>query len=249
MAIEPLTLSIDDLKIEYQMMKNELTRLDDLYQEVKSEKQEVKRTARGGATVFTAQQNQVLNSIATSRISVISKLADIRRSMEDMKLKEFNANKALNAEGGVDSALMQELLANIFTMKDDDIATLVATQQVAESDSHEAEAQENLLAAAELIDSFTEEVKEGEVTPEDQYQLLQDVADREALELVYDISSSSFKAISTAVGDAGTLLEDEYLEKHAKEVVDLLSTLEVTVALEQEVAITPIKNFPLVEIC
>ena len=248
MAIEPLTLSIDELMIEYQMMKGELDRLDKLYNEVQSEKQEFKRTSRGGGTVFTAQQNQVLNSIATSRISVISKLSDIRRSMEDMKLKEFNANKALNAEGGVDSALMQELLANIFTMKDDDIANLVATQQAKETDSPEADVQENLLAAAELIDSFAEEAKEEEVTPEDQYQLLQDVADRESLELVYDITSSSFKAISTATGDAGTLLEDEYLEKHAKEVVDLLATLEVTVDLEQELAITPIKNFPLVEI-
>ena len=91
MALEQLKLSLEPLMVEYDLLKTELDRLNALYNEVTSEKNDSKSTTRG-STVFISQQNQVLNSISTSRVSVISKMSDIRRNIEELKIKEFNAN-------------------------------------------------------------------------------------------------------------------------------------------------------------
>ena len=68
MALEQLKLSLEPLMVEYDLLKTELDRLNALYNEVTSEKNDSKSTARG-STVFISQQNQVLNSISTSRVT------------------------------------------------------------------------------------------------------------------------------------------------------------------------------------
>ena len=68
MALEQLKLSLEPLMVEYDLLKTELDRLNNLYSEVTSEKNSSKSTARG-STVFISQQNQVLNSISTSRVT------------------------------------------------------------------------------------------------------------------------------------------------------------------------------------
>lgn len=68
MALEQLKLSLEPLMVEYDLLKTELDRLNALYNEVTSEKNDSKSTTRG-STVFISQQNQVLNSISTSRVT------------------------------------------------------------------------------------------------------------------------------------------------------------------------------------
>lgn len=246
MALEQLKLSLEPLMVEYDLLKTELDRLNTLYSEVTSEKNDSKSTTRG-STVFISQQNQVLNSISTSRVSVISKMSDIRRNIEELKIKEFNANKYITDENGGDSALVKEMIANIFSMKDDEISKLVSQQESVEEDT--ADVTENLAAAEALIDGFSTGADSETETLEEQFTTLQKVCDKEMLEVAYDIASEKFVVLSTAPTDSGTIVSDEYLEAHAKDLVDILANLEVTEIDEKlEQAVTPVRSFPLVEL-
>ena len=245
MALEQLKLSLEPLMVEYDLLKTELDRLNALYNEVTSEKNDSKSTTRG-STVFISQQNQVLNSISTSRVSVISKMSDIRRNIEELKIKEFNANKSLTDENGADSALVKEMIANIFSMKDDEISKLVSQQ---ESTNEDEEVTENLAAAEALIDGFSTKDDSDTETLEEQFTTIQKVCDKEMLEVAYDIASKQFVVLSTAPTDSGTIVSDDYLEAHAKDLVDILANLEVTEIDENlEQAVTPVRSFPLVEL-
>ena len=245
MALEQLKLSLEPLMVEYDLLKTELDRLNALYNEVTSEKNDSKSTTRG-STVFISQQNQVLNSISTSRVSVISKMSDIRRNIEELKIKEFNANKSLTDENGADSALVKEMIANIFSMKDDEISKLVSQQ---ESTNEVEDVTENLAAAEALIDGFSTNDDSDTETLEEQFTTIQKVCDKEMLEVAYDIDSKQFVVLSTAPTDSGTIVSDDYLEAHAKDLVDILANLEVTEIDEKlEQAVTPVRSFPLVEL-
>ena len=245
MALEQLKLSLEPLMVEYDLLKTELDRLNVLYNEVTSEKNDSKSTTRG-STVFISQQNQVLNSISTSRVSVISKMSDIRRNIEELKIKEFNANKSLTDENGADSALVKEMIANIFSMKDDEISKLVSQQ---ESTNEDEDVTENLAAAEALIDGFSTKDDSDTETLEEQFTTIQKVCDKEMLEVAYDIASKQFVVLSTAPTDSGTIVSDDYLEAHAKDLVDILANLEVTEIDEKlEQAVTPVRSFPLVEL-
>lgn len=245
MALEQLKLSLEPLMVEYDLLKTELDRLNALYNEVTSEKNDSKSTTRG-STVFISQQNQVLNSISTSRVSVISKMSDIRRNIEELKIKEFNANKSLTDENGADSALVKEMIANIFSMKDDEISKLVSQQ---ESTNEDEDVTENLAAAEALIDGFSTNDDSDTETLEEQFTTIQKVCDKEMLEVAYDIASKQFVVLSTAPTDSGTIVSDDYLEAHAKDLVDILANLEVTEIDEKlEQAVTPVRSFPLVEL-
>ena len=245
MALEQLKLSLEPLMVEYDLLKTELDRLNALYSEVTSEKNDSKSTTRG-STVFISQQNQVLNSISTSRVSVISKMSDIRRNIEELKIKEFNANKSLTDENGADSALVKEMIANIFSMKDDEISKLVSQQ---ESTNEDEDVTENLAEAEALIDGFSTNDDSDTETLEEQFTTIQKVCDKEMLEVAYDIASKQFVVLSTAPTDSGTIVSDDYLEAHAKDLVDILANLEVTEIDEKlEQAVTPVRSFPLVEL-
>ena len=245
MALEQLKLSLEPLMVEYDLLKTELDRLNALYNEVTSEKNDSKSTTRG-STVFISQQNQVLNSISTSRVSVISKMSDIRRNIEELKIKEFNANKSLTDENGADSALVKEMIANIFSMKDDEISKLVSQQ---ESTNEDEDVTENLAAAEALIDGFSTNDDSDTEALEEQFTTIQKVCDKEMLEVAYDIASKQFVVLSTAPTDSGTIVSDDYLEAHAKDLVDILANLEVTEIDEKlEQAVTPVRSFPLVEL-
>ena len=245
MALEHLKLSLEPLMVEYDLLKTELDRLNALYNEVTSEKNDSKSTTRG-STVFISQQNQVLNSISTSRVSVISKMSDIRRNIEELKIKEFNANKSLTDENGADSALVKEMIANIFSMKDDEISKLVSQQ---ESTNEDEDVTENLAAAEALIDGFSTNDDSDTETLEEQFTTIQKVCDKEMLEVAYDIASKQFVVLSTAPTDSGTIVSDDYLEAHAKDLIDILANLEVTEIDEKlEQAVTPVRSFPLVEL-
>ena len=245
MALEQLKLSLEPLMVEYDLLKTELDRLNALYNEVTSEKNDSKSTTRG-STVFISQQNQVLNSISTSRVSVISKMSDIRRNIEELKIKEFNANKSLTDENGADSALVKEMISNIFSMKDDEISKLVSQQ---ESTNEGEDVTENLAAAEALIDGFSTNDDSDTETLEEQFTTIQKVCDKEMLEVAYDIASKQFVVLSTAPTDSGTIVSDDYLEAHAKDLVDILANLEVTEIDEKlEQAVTPVRSFPLVEL-
>ena len=131
-------------------------------------------------------------------------------------------------------------------MKDHDISSLLEGQEVP---SEEAEIEANMEEAAALIDSFVEPEKEAEMKKSEMYEKLREVTDKELLEVVYDITSSKFLILSTAPGDEGSIVNDDYLQRHAPEVLEILSEVEVlNLDLEKEVAITDLRDFPLVEV-
>ena len=250
MPLENLSLRLEPLMTEYHLLSQELTRLDALYDEVKQEK-EVSKLSTRGSTVFTSQQNQVLNSVATSRISVISKMSDIRRNIEELKIKEFNANKSLKTdENGVDNALVKEMLSTIFSMKDADLSQFVPETGEAQPGEVAEDAEANLAEAIALISDYSPDSTtpvEGD-SQEAQYETLKYITDKELLEVVYDVTTSKFLVLSTAPTDSGSLVSETYLQNHAPELLPILSTLEVKeLDMEAELVITNLKTFPLVE--
>lgn len=250
MSLENLVLALDPLMTEYQLLSSELERLNSLYTEVQEEKALSKNTARG-STVFVSQQNQVLNSVATSRISVISKMADIRRNIEELKIKEFNANKSLKTdENGVDSALVKEMLSTIFAMKDADLSQFIPETEEIQPGEVTEEAEANLAEALALISEYSPDSNPSveEDSPEAQYETLKRITDKELLEVVYDVTTSKFLVLSTAPTDSGSLVSETYLQNHAPELLPILSNLTVQeLDMEAELAITNLKTFPLVE--
>ena len=250
MPLENLVLALDPLMTEYQLLSSELERLNSLYTEVQEEKALSKNNARG-STVFVSQQNQVLNSVATSRISVISKMADIRRNIEELKIKEFNANKSLKTdENGVDSALVKEMLSTIFSMKDADLSQFVPETGEVQPGEATEDAEANLAEAIALISDYSSDSTTSveEDSQEAQYETLKYITDKELLEVVYDITTSKFLVLSTAPTDSGSLVSETYLQNHAPELLPILSTLEVQeLDMEAELVITNLKTFPLVE--
>ena len=174
-------------------------------------------------------------------------MSDIRRNIEELKIKEFNANKSITDENGGDSALVKEMIANIFSMKDDEISKLVSLQESSDEDT--ADVTENLAAAEALIDGFSTGDDSETETLEEQFTTIQKICDKEMLEVAYDIASEKFVVLSTAPTDSGTIVSDDYLEAHAKDLVDILANLEVTEIDEKlEQAVTPVRSFPLVEL-
>lgn len=250
MSLENLVLALDPLMTEYQLLSSELERLNSLYTEVQEEKALSKNTARG-STVFVSQQNQVLNSVATSRISVISKMADIRRNIEELKIKEFNANKSLKTdENGVDSALVKEMLSTIFAMKDAELSQFIPETEEIQPGEVADEAEANLAEALALISDYSPDsaTSAEEDSPEAQYETLKHITDKELLEVVYDVTTSKFLVLSTAPTDSGSLVSETYLQNHAPELLPIISTLTVQeLDMEAELVVTNLKTFPLVE--
>ena len=250
MSLENLVLALDPLMNEYQLLSSELERLNSLYTEVQEEKALSKNTARG-STVFVSQQNQVLNSVATSRISVISKMADIRRNIEELKIKEFNANKSLKTdENGVDSALVKEMLSTIFAMKDAELSQFIPETEEIQPGEVAEEAEANLAEALALISDYSPDSNPSveEDSPEAQYETLKRITDKELLEVVYDVTTSKFLVLSTAPTDSGSLVSEIYLQNHAPELLPIISTLTVQeLDMEAELVVTNLKTFPLVE--
>ena len=250
MPLENLSLNLEPLMTEYHLLGQELSRLDALYDEVKQEK-EVSKLGTRGSTVFTSQQNQVLNSVATSRISVISKMSDIRRNIEELKIKEFNANKSLKTdENGVDSALVKEMLSTIFAMKDADLSQFIPETEEIQPGEVTEEAEANLAEALALISDYSPDSTPSaeEDSPEAQYETLKHITDKELLEVVYDVTTSKFLVLSTAPTDSGSLVSETYLQNHAPELLPIISTLTVQeLDMEAELVVTNLKTFPLVE--
>ena len=95
---------------EYNMLKSELDELNTLYNEIKQEKDANKNTGSRLNYVFIAAQNSSLISIKTQRSNIISKMNDIRRNIEELKMKEFNTNKNVDQEQGTSVEVIRSLL-------------------------------------------------------------------------------------------------------------------------------------------
>ena len=108
-----LEIQYNSLMTEYNMLKNELSELDVLYSEVKDEKETNKKTGSRINYVFMAAQNSSLIAIKSQRTNIISKMNDIRRNIEELKIKEFNINKNNTEEQGSSVGLIRELLLNM----------------------------------------------------------------------------------------------------------------------------------------
>ena len=88
-----LKIQYQSLMIEYEMLQNELKELNSLYSEIKQEKENNKNTG--------------------SRLNIISKKNDIRRNIEELRIKEFNLNKNTEEDQGSSIGLIRELLAGV----------------------------------------------------------------------------------------------------------------------------------------
>lgn len=108
-----LKIQYQSLMIEYEMLQNELEELNSLYSEIKQEKENNKNTGSRLNYVFIAAQNSSLISIKTQRSNIISKMNDIRRNIEELRIKEFNLNKNTEEDQGSSIGLIRELLAGV----------------------------------------------------------------------------------------------------------------------------------------
>lgn len=108
-----LKIQYQSLMIEYEMLQNELKELNSLYSEIKQEKENNKNTGSRLNYVFIAAQNSSLISIKTQRSNIISKMNDIRRNIEELRIKEFNLNKNTEEDQGSSIGLIRELLAGV----------------------------------------------------------------------------------------------------------------------------------------
>lgn len=105
-----LQIQHQSLMTEYNMLKSELDELNTLYTEIKQEKDANKNTGSRLNYVFIAAQNSSLISIKTQRSNIISKMNDIRRNIEELKMKEFNTNKNVDQEQGTSVEVIRSLL-------------------------------------------------------------------------------------------------------------------------------------------
>lgn len=105
-----LQIQHQSLMTEYNMLKSELDELNTLYNEIKQEKDANKNTGSRLNYVFIAAQNSSLISIKTQRSNIISKMNDIRRNIEELKMKEFNTNKNVDQEQGTSVEVIRSLL-------------------------------------------------------------------------------------------------------------------------------------------
>lgn len=97
---------------EYNMLKNQLQELNDLYDEIKAEKDAVWANSHKRSYVFIASQNSSLISIKSNIQAVVSRLFDMRAKIEDFKIKYQNmsSDKEMNQNS---AEILKQLFADM----------------------------------------------------------------------------------------------------------------------------------------
>ena len=249
---EVLKLEIENMIEEYKLLSDSLVEINKLYEEIKDEKNN-KFAGTRSTPNFVAQQNGTLNSVMNSKITIITKMSDIKRNMQELRIKEFNANKSLENGDSGDSAALLKLMDTIFGMSDDEIEN--KTQKAKEKITKE-DIMDNKSSAEDLIDAFIkndngeEDIKEETVSDKNKkYEELQSLLNKHKIDIYYDIVSESFVFISNSEVDSGELIEKDYLKKVEPTILDLIDSIKIEeIDEENEIVKTSLVNIPLVSI-
>ena len=93
-----LSLNIDELINEYNKMNDEIQEIDTLYN---TSKELLENNSRGSRSnfVFVANQTSNLISIKNHKLNLLKNMNDIKKSIIDLKMKEFNIISKNGLEG------------------------------------------------------------------------------------------------------------------------------------------------------
>ena len=223
-----LVLNIKEMVNEYKLLEKEIERLDELYEEVRNEKNENKNSGSRKSPVFISNQNSTLNSIASNRISVISKMSDIIRIMNELQIKEYTANKSNNSEEGSN----QQVIKDLFNMvMNKEIKEIIDTVEDRDNDDQEVIESGDLLD--DLLDQFDIDEdgkvfeKDVEVVKQTEEELLEigqrflDILFNYNMEAVINNDNNDIVFLSTLKDDEGTIILDEYISK-ISDLVDII---------------------------
>ena len=226
MANEGLILDYESLLIEYRLLEDELKNLDDLFNEVRDEKLENSKSGSRKSYVFISNQNSNLQSIRNSKLSVISKMSDIKRTMLDVQLKVFTANKSNDDRGSDDNATIRAIYGKLLNLSNEDIMRTIKNKD--EVDDNETE-----YLLDEVLDSFDIDGDGNAFIPdtskedildnstEELFNRLTGLLDSNNLEMVVDANTGLFIFLSSLDEDYGTIVESDYIDK-LSELKDLI---------------------------
>lgn len=227
-----LEIQYNSLMTEYNMLKNELSELDVLYSEVKDEKETNKKTGSRINYVFMAAQNSSLIAIKSQRTNIISKMNDIRRNIEELKIKEFNINKNNTEEQGSSVGLIRELLLNMgkdikqeeFINKNEDSEVKDDTYTNTEDISDFLDSAFDVNEEGIVIDKKEESSNDNEVLSEKLFNYLKE----KDLEVYYHLEESSLIIVNDN-NDEEVLTIVEYTNQYKPtgDVLNILESLEV----------------------
>lgn len=251
---ERLKLIVDDMMTEYVLLQAELKELNELYQEVRNEKLKNLNGGSKSSYVFIATQNGTLNSIGSNRVSVISKMSDIRRTMNDLWLKEFTANKSLDLDGMEENETVKKVYDMIMGIDKKSLIGTINSNSTSKDNLEPEEIDDSgdlLDLALDELDKEEEEVPVvlTEVEKESEYNLFQELLEKHHLELYLDVTTLQPVILSTAEADNGSIIEEEYIQKIPdlhKMIYENLETIEVNE--EEEYAVTNISKISLIEL-
>lgn len=226
-----LEIQYNSLMTEYNMLKNELSELDVLYSEVKDEKETNKRTGSRINYVFMAAQNSSLIAIKSQRTNIISKMNDIRRNIEELKIKEFNINKNNTEEQGSSVGLIRELLLNMgkdikqeeFINKNEDSEVKDDTYTNTEDISDFLDSTFDINEEGIVIDKKEESSNDNETLSEKLFNYLKE----KELEMYYHLEESSLIIVNDNNEEVLTIAEYINHYKPTGDILNILESLEV----------------------
>lgn len=118
----------EEMMIEYSILRDELARYDLLYEEIKEEIDSSKGKSRI-PYVFISSQRNALVSILSGRQTVISKLFDMKRTVEELKFKY----QKLEDENGTGELNNKEIIRDLIKM----ISEKTITPEELSNNNHE----------------------------------------------------------------------------------------------------------------
>ena len=115
-----LNLDIDSLVQEYEQLSSEIEEIDSLYTNSKELLDESSKGSRANY-VFIANQTSNLISIKSHKMSLIKTMNDIKKSIIDLKIKEYNLNSKNNTLDDNTKEVIENLFKKMMNMDTKDL--------------------------------------------------------------------------------------------------------------------------------
>ena len=131
MSDNKIILNIDDLLNEYQRMESEINEIDSLYL---SSKDLLENSTRGSRAnlVFVSNQTSNLISIKNHKLNLLKTMNDIKKSIIDLKIKEYNLNSKNNELNDNSKEIINEIFNKMMNMDTKELINTSVQQQIEE---------------------------------------------------------------------------------------------------------------------
>lgn len=231
---------------EYTLLKNDLVKYDTLYDQVFKEIQAVKGRSKI-PYVFISAQYTTLASILNNRQTVISKLFDMKKIVEDFKLKYQKLDGEQQGENSDNKEIIKDLLKmlNGKTIPYQDLDKMISPESLAEEDLHASSVEgigdqldnmfdtdeEGLIIqkASEVIEEPKEESNDViELDVEEELVTSSNLTMQELnIKVLFGISDEAYITVIHEVNYSGEILDVEYdlgeLAREHPELYDFLN--------------------------